>query len=173
MVMYRHQIPLIPAEEIGYQLGLTVPPDAAKSFFHARVSDTPPVDSGYGTQIQTPAYSPNKAFQTLHIPFKFSMKLASAIADLDELMNELAAIQASDGDALLCLNPGILYWNEYRPFTGHVVVFDKVIDGMVRIVDPEAKQPKWRTVRPSVLLEAIKTHGDQNYGGMWYLKPAR
>ncbi len=28
MVMYRHNIPLVPAEELGYHLGLTVPKDA-------------------------------------------------------------------------------------------------------------------------------------------------
>ena len=67
IVMYKHNIPLVPQEEIGYHLGLTVPPDAAKSFFKVRVADQPPVNSGYGTQIQTLEYEPNQAFNKLKV----------------------------------------------------------------------------------------------------------
>jgi len=170
MVMYKQNIPLIPAEEIGYQLGLTVPPDAAKSFYKVRVSEEPPVNSGYGTQIQTPEYEPNQAFEKLKIPFKFTKRLASAISSIDEMINVLQKVNDEDKDALLCFNPGVLYFGEYKPFTGHVVVFDKIIDGKVRVVDPDAKQPKWRTVEPSILFDAIQAHGDKNSGGIWYLK---
>ena len=169
MVMYKNNIPLIPAEEIGYHLGLTVPPDAANSFYKVRVSEEPPVNSGYGTQIQTPEYEPNQAFAKLNIPFKFSKKLSSSIKSVDEMMHELQRVNNVDGDVLLCFNPGILYFGEYRPFTGHVVVFDKVIDGKVHFVDPDAQQPKWRAVEPNVLFDAIHAHGDENSGGIWYL----
>jgi len=170
IVMYKHNIPLVPQEEIGYHLGLTVPPDAAKSFFKVRVADQPPVNSGYGTQIQTLEYEPNQAFNKLKVPLTFTTRFSSSIQIVNDMMDELRKVEEKNGDALLCFNPGVLYFGEYRPFTGHVVVFDKVIDDShVRFVDPDAKQPKWRTIESSVLFDAIKAHGDENSGGIWYL----
>lgn len=169
MVMYRQNIPLIPAEEIGYQLGLTVPPDAAKSFYQVRVSEEPPANSGYGTQVKTAEYEPNQAFKKLNIPLTFKERLSSAIISSDEMIHELQRVHDGDRDVLICFNPGVLYFGEYKPSTGHVVLFDKIIDGKVRLVDPDAKQPKWRTVEPSVLFDAIQAHGDKNSGGIWYL----
>lgn len=169
MVMYRNGIPLIPAEEIGYHLGLTVPPNVAKSFYQPRISEEPPVNSGYGTQIQTSQYDPNRAFEELGIPLQFTKKLSSLIKNVDEMMNELLRLEDTDIDVLFCFNAGVLYSGEYRAFTGHVVVFDRIIDGKIRLVDPDATQPKWRTVKASTLFDAIQAHGDENFGGIWYL----
>lgn len=168
MIMYKNNIPLIPAEQIGYELGLTVPPDYAKYFYKVRTSDTPPVTSGYGTQIQTPDYEPNKAFGKLNIPLSFSIKLSSSIESVDSLMAELICIEQGDTDALLCFNPGVLYRGAYQPNTGHVVVFDRIIGKKVRVIDPDAKLVKWKYVEPTILFDAMSQHGDQNSGGIWY-----
>jgi hypothetical protein len=172
IVMYKNNIPLIPAEEIGYYLGLSVPPEFESSFFKARVFDTPPVSSGYGTRIQLAEYEPNQAFKKLGIPLIYSTKLSSQISNADEMIKELISIQDNNDDVLLCFNPGVLYRNEYKPLTGHVVVFDRIIDGKIRFIDPDHKLPKWGYVEPTVLLAAIKAHGDENSGGMWYLSHA-
>ena len=71
MIMYRNGMPLIPAEELGYHLGLTVPPEDSHLFYKVRVSNTPPSLAGYGTQIYNPDYEPNKVFRELGIPFNF------------------------------------------------------------------------------------------------------
>ena len=42
MIMYKNGIPLKPAEEIGYHMGLTVSLDAECLFYNARTSATPP-----------------------------------------------------------------------------------------------------------------------------------
>jgi hypothetical protein len=59
---------------------------------------------------------------------------------------------------------------KYEPFSGHVTVFDRVIDGKVRLVDASPHQPKWRLVEGSLLLEAIKRHGNESSGGVWHFK---
>ena len=171
MVMYKNGIPLIPAEEIGYSLGLTVPEEDGHLFFAVRTSPTPSASSGYGTQIQHPEYEPNAAMEHLSIPLHFSQKLSSEILSVDTLVSELRSVEHLNQDALLCFNPGVFYKNTYEPDTGHVVVFDRIIDGKVRIVDPAPKQPKWCVVDPLVLYEAIRAHGDANSGGIWYLAP--
>lgn len=169
MIMYRHGIPLIPAEELGYYLGLTIPPDQTKLFYKPRTADTPPSGAGYGTQISHPDYEPNRVFQTLNIPLSFEKQLASDIEAPETLMAILEKVEAEDSDALLCFNHGVIR-GEYKPYSGHVVVFDRVIDGKVRIVDASWKHPKWRLIEPELLFEAIKRHGNDNAGGVWHFK---
>jgi hypothetical protein len=169
MIMYRNNIPLIPAEELGYHLGLTVPPDAANLFYKPRVAATPPSTAGYGTQIYNPDYEPNKIFKKLGIPLVFDKKLADELQDEDDLLDELRKIESEGTDALLCFNHGVIR-GQYQPNSGHVVVFDRVIDGKIRIVDASWKHPKWRLVEPSLLLDAIKQHGNKNSGGVWHFR---
>lgn len=166
MIMYRNGIPLIPAEELGYHLGLTVAPENDALFYKARVSPTPPSSAGYGTQIFKPEYEPNKIFKKLGIPLEFSKKLAAEFKTEEDLLNELRQIEESGTDALLCFNHGVVR-GKYEPNSGHVVVFDKIISGQVRIVDASWKQPKWRFIEVPLLLDAIKRHGNQNAGGVW------
>lgn len=169
MIMYRHDISLIPAEELGYHLGLTVPPDQTALFYKPRTADTPPSGAGYGTQISHPDYEPNKVFQALNIPLSFEKQLASDIKTSEALMAILEKVEAEDSDALLCFNHGVIR-GEYKPYSGHVVVFDRVIEGKIRIVDASWKHPKWRLIEPELLFEAIKRHGNDNPGGVWHFK---
>ncbi len=167
MIMYRNGIPLIPAEELGYHLGLTVPPEEKHLFYDVRTSEKPPSDAGYGTQIFRPEYDPNVVFDHFNIPLKYHIKLAKDIRDEDELLKLLKEIEEKDGDALLCFNHGVIR-GKFEPHSGHVVVFDKVIDGQVRLVDASPNQPKWRLVELSLLFDAIKHHGNASSGGIWY-----
>lgn len=155
MIMYRNDLPLVPAEELGYHLGLTVPPENTDLFCRVRVSDTPPATSGYGTQISRPEYEPNQAFRKLGIPLRFSERLASQIASAEELLELLQEVEAGDGDALLCFNHGVIR-GKYEPNSGHVVVFDKLVDGSVQVVDASPRYPKWRLVGLGLLYDAIK-----------------
>ena len=168
MVMYRHGFPLVPAEDLGYHLGLTVPPEDEHLFHKVRVTQEPPVASGYGTQIQLAEYEPNKAFQSLDIPLVFSQQLISGISSVEDLMTILQKIEADDSDALLCFNHGVIR-GAYEPNTGHVVVFDKIIGNKVQIVDASPRNPKWRLIELDILYSAMAQHGDDNFGGIWLL----
>lgn len=166
MIMHRHGIPLMPAEELGYHLGLTVPPEDAHLFYKPRVAVVPPSDAGFGTQIHFSEYEPNAVFQKIGVPLTFSPRLADDLRDKDALLGELRRIEDEDTDALLCFNHGVVK-GEFELHSGHVVVFDRIINGKVRIVDASWKQPKWRLIEPSLLLDAIKLHGNKNFGGVW------
>jgi hypothetical protein len=167
MIMYRNGIPLIPAEELGYHLGLTVPPDMAHLFYEVRTAGTPPATAGYGTQIFTPGYEPNEVFKKLGIPLSFSVTRAGELKTEDGLLRELRRVESDNTDALLCFNHGVVR-GKFEPYTGHVVVFDRVIDGKARIVDASWKHPKWRLVEPALLLDAIKQHDET--GGVWHFR---
>jgi hypothetical protein len=167
MIMYRNGIPLVPAEEIGSHLGLTVPPEDADLFFNVRTSKEPPADSGFGTQIQFPEYEPNQALQKLQIPLIFSQKLSSTIENSSQLLKILQEVEDNNSDALLCFNHGVIR-GEYQPNSGHVVVFDRLVGNAVQIVDASPRNPKWRTVNIDTLFDAIQQHGDDNAGGVWH-----
>ncbi len=78
MVMYKNGIPLIPAEEIGYHLGLIVHPDRSGLFYKVRTSTEKP-PAGYGTRIYLPEFEPNVAFKKLGIPLSLTVKPVSKI----------------------------------------------------------------------------------------------
>ena len=167
MIMYRHRIPLIPAEELGYHLGLVVSPDEKALFYDVRTANDPPSAAGFGTQIYNPEYEPNKVFQKLGIPLEFTLRPAADIGSEAELVEVLQQVEAEDSDALLCFNHGVMR-GKYEPNSGHVTVFDRVINGQIRLVDASWRQPKWRLVEPGLLYEAITRHGNENSGGVWH-----
>jgi len=167
MVMVKNGIPLVPAEEIGYHLGLVVHPNDAKLFYKVRTSETPP-PAGYGTRIYDPEFAPNAAFKRLNIPLKHTIHPITEIASADELLNILKEVETKDGNVLLCFNHGVLVGDETRN-NGHVVVFDRIIDGQLRIIDPSPNHPKWRNVEADRMFEAMQRHGVQKSAGLWHL----
>ena len=166
MIMYRNGIPLVSAEELGYNMGLVVPPEEKHLFYDVRVSETPPSGAGFGTQIHLPEYDLNTVFEQLAVPLKYTLRSGNDISDETELLNLLKEVETKDGDALLCLNHGVLK-GKFEPNTGHVVVFDRIVDGMVRVINPSFKQPKWQTFEVRVIFEAIQSHVEHS-GGIWY-----
>src|SRR3990167_5885866 len=168
MVMYKNDIPLIPAEEIGYHLGLIVHPDKTGLYYKVRTAEVPP-PAGYGTQVYLPEYEPNIALRKLGIPLKFSKKLLLGIKTSEDLLNNLKAIEDKNGDALLCFNHGELIDNKSKNW-GHVVVFDRVIDEQIRIIDPSPDKPKWRSVTAEKMFSAMRKHGEQKSAGIWLLE---
>lgn len=170
-VMYKLGIPLLPAEEIGYHLGLVVKPEDGRLFYNARTSAVPP-SAGYGTRIYKPEYELNTAFKNMGIPLHYEIKPIQHIASADELRSILAQAEADDANALLCFNHGALVDDPSRDW-GHVVVFDRIIDGDIRIIDPSPTHPKWRVVKTEKMYAAMKKHGQKKTAsGVWILTKA-
>ena len=99
---------------------------------------------------------------------RFRQRLADDITDVETLLSELRGVEERNTDALLCFNHGVML-GAYEPNSGHVAVFDRIVDEQIRLVDPSERQPKWRLVRPDLLLSAIQQHGNERSGGIWYL----
>lgn len=167
MVMYKNGIPLIPIEEIGYELGLIVPPEAGKHFYNARISTIKPL-AGYGTRIYLPEYEPNHAFKKLGIPISLNIKFVSAIENYEAVMDMLIDAEHTNADVLVCFNHGALIDDSTKDW-GHVVVFDRIIDGKIRLIDPTQNSAKWLYVTPEKLYQAMEKHGDEKSAGIWHL----
>ena len=164
MVMLRHGVPLVPAELLGYHLGLIVPKSEAKNFWNARTGPKP--GGGYGTQYGKPAYRPNRVFEKLGIPLRVKETTIDTISSAEDLAGRLSDIVAEDCDALICFDWGTLMNRKYHG--GHVCVLDRVLpDGKsVRIIDPE-RGSKWKIVKVSKLYRAMQYHGKAFKAGIW------
>ena len=167
MVMLRHKIPLLPAEEIGYYLGLIVDPENTTLFYDPRTSKKRP-PAGYGTRIYDPKYEPNKAFKKLNIPLSFKVHPITGFKSAPQLLDFLRRAETENLDMLLCFNHGVLVDNPAKS-GGHVCVFDRVIDGQIRIIDPSYHHPKWRSVPAEKMFLATKKHGVKKSAGAWEL----
>lgn len=174
MVMYRYGIPLIPAEELGYYLGLTVPKDAAKFFWHMKTGKRRPSNlrpiAGYGTRIYEGKYDPNKVFKKLNIPLTMKLKPLKSFKNFTEFKKYLSRLSQQDFDVLMCFHHGTLA-NDPTRDNGHVVVLDRIYPAKekIRFVDPTRHGPKWQIVTMRKMYEAMKMHPNRKVAGFWEL----
>lgn len=170
MVMLRRNIPLLPAEHIGYEMGLVVPEEAKKYFWNARTGDRPP--AGYGTQISKPEYGPNEVFKRLNIPLRMTWSLIDQFPSIELFINYLSQVEKNDADILVCFDWPTLFNPAETSHWGHVCVLDKVdlTTKSVRIIDPEFAAPKWRVIEISKLYDSMVFHGSNKSGGFWELQ---
>ncbi len=167
IVMLKHKIPLMPAEELGYHLGLIVHPDRAYLFYNVRTSKKKP-SAGYGTRIYEPEFRPNKVFKKLHLPISLRIKPISKFNSPKEVQEYLMTTELNDEDVLLCFNHGALIDDPSKNW-GHVCVFDRLVGNNIRIIDPNPDQPKWRNVSVKKMFQAMRKHGEKRSGGFWEL----
>ncbi len=167
MVMYKNNIPLISQELIGNALGLTVPDEDAYLFDDARTGDMP--RAGWGTQIYREEFSPNAAFANLKIPLTMQLNLINSFKDVESMSRYLISHEEMNSDILVCYDYGALFDTDSH--SGHVNVFDSYDreSGIVQLVDPEQKVPKYRQVKIDKLFDALIAHGNEKSGGFWEL----
>jgi hypothetical protein len=174
MVMYRLAIPLIPAEELGYYLGLTVPKEVAGFFWHMRTGKRRPSPlrpiAGYGTRVYEKNYDPNKVFKKLGIPLTMKLNSIENFKNFAAFKKYLSELSKKDFDVLMCFHHGTLADDPAKD-NGHVVVLDRIYPskGMIRFVDPK-RGAKWEVVKMKKMYEAMRAHINTKTGGFWELK---
>lgn len=75
-----------------------------------------------------------------------------------------------DKDILVCFDHGKLKGDDIQG--GHVCVIDRIYPskGLIRLIDPQQNQPKWRVVKIKALVSAMGFHGDDKSAGFWEFK---
>ena len=171
MVMHRHGIPLIPAEELGYHLGLTVPKEASGFFWHMRTGKRRPSHlrpvAGYGTRMYEGKYDPNKVFKKLRIPLTMKLRPITGFKGFNDFKKYLSDLSGQDFDVLMCFHHGTLADDSSKD-NGHAVVLDKIYTkkGKIRFIDP-TRGPKWKTYPMKKMYEAMKAHPNGQTAGFW------
>lgn len=164
MIMYRHGLPLLPQQLIGHHLGLVVKKEDLRLFWNIPTGKRPP--GGYGTRSYIPKYEVNRALARLKIPLRMKFWPIAGFTD-KEAIGFLGKISSSKKDFIACFDHGELR-GDHIP-GGHVALVDKVDlkKKEVRLLDPQQSQPKWRIVKISKLIQAMRFHGGENMSGFW------
>ncbi len=161
MILNRRKIKHGSQEEIGYELGLTVPKEDAHLFTKVRTGRKPA--AGYGTQVGKKKYSISKYFLKNKISLKETYYPPEKIKDAkrfisDGLKNNNDIIACFDNNQLYVVGDG-----------GHVSLIESISGNLAVLIDPEKGAPKRRKVEISKLLTAMKKHGKKNRGGFWII----
>lgn len=162
MVMLKHGVALLPAEQLAIEMGLVVPEEDKRYFWNVPSGDKP--SSGYGTNLMS--ISLDTVFQKLQIPLRATFTLINSFSDRNSLLSYLQDRQQHDSNILLCFDWGVLH-DDPQYTGGHVCVFDRVDEERVRYIDPSPKAAKWRYVEVEKLYNAMIAHGKQNMAGCW------
>jgi len=161
MVLDRRKIPHGSQDEIGYELGLTVPKEKAHLYTKVRTGKKP--IAGWGTQVGKKQYSINHFFKNSNIRLKETYFFVKDISDVREFI--ISNIK-SNNDIIVCFNNEKLY---SKGDWGHVSLIQGIEKNIVSLVDPGKDVPKIRKVKLDKLIEAMEYHGKEKSGGFWLI----
>lgn len=166
MIMYKHGIPLLPQELIGYELGLVVPDQYADRFWNPRTGK--PHSSGYGTNVGEgkDKVDPNIAFKKLGIPLQVKFKYIDEFDNFNEFKSYIEDFVEKDKDVIACFDWGTFSGNKDHKW-GHVCLIDWVENDRIRLIDPGYNEPKWEMVSAKLFFGSMKAHTRENAAGFW------
>lgn len=148
-------------DEIGYELGLTVPKEQAHLYIKARTGKKP--IAGWGTQVGKKHYSINHFFKKSNIGLKETYFFVKDISDVREFI--ISNIKKSN-DNIVCFNNEKLHG---KGDWGHVSLIQGIEEDIVSLVDPGKDVPKIRKVKLNKLIDAMEYHGKEKSGGFWLI----
>lgn len=148
-------------DEIGYQLGLIVPPELEQKFSKVRTGPAP--QAGYGTQTPKEEFSIRNYFSRNSIPLDL---IKPQPQTADELRSQLSASLQAGDDVIICYNSRLLFGDGDIEHVSLIQEFDTETGDMV-VVDPAIEAPKLRKTTLDGLFEALNVHDVSNSGGLW------
>ncbi len=165
MILLKRGLPLISQEDIGYDLGLTVPLKDKKLFNKVRTGKKP--NAGWGTQVGKTIYSINHFFNKNKINLKEEYLFLTKVEDIKEFLKENLEVK----DIIVCFDYKTLYGKGEN--TGHVSIIGSLNGGHLALIDPLYREPKYRKISLTKLSKAIEKHGKDKRGGLWIISNLR
>lgn len=169
MVLQKHSLPIPSQDELGYHLGVVVPPEEARDFNPVRVGSGSEV--GIGTQMLRPEYDFNTVAKRLSLGLGMTLVPPDSFGSPGEFTAFLAETEKADNDVVVCFDFTERYQIEGG---GHVNLFDRVLpDNQVRLIEPMVtpgyEDYLWRETDATRLLQAMKVHTEW-MGGIWEIQ---
>lgn len=161
MILDRRKIIHGTQDEIGYELGLTVPKESAHLFTKVRTGKKP--IAGYGTQIGKKQYSINNHFTKNNINLNETYFLIEQIPNIKKFI--ISNLEKKN-DMIVCFNYKKLYG---KGDWGHVSLIQQIDEGIITLIDPEKDVPKKRKVELKKLIDSMSYHGKEKRGGFWLI----
>jgi hypothetical protein len=150
-------------DEIGWELGLIVPPGVKYEFTKVRTGPKP--RAGYGSQTSKPQFSIENYFVRNNLPLSITRVTASSLVELNSI---IGAALDQDNDIVLCLNSLRLFGDGDIE---HVVLIEgyNKASGQVRVVDPAIGAPMHRTTTVDSIFETLQERTVSVLGGLWII----
>lgn len=161
MVQERRGLPSLSQDEIGFQLGLIVPPHLECLFDRVRTGPEP--TAGYGTQTSKEEFSIQQYFRRNHLPLSLNK---TKISSLDELRALITSAMEADSDVVVCYNSRLLFGDGDIEHVSLIQEFDSE-SGRILIVDPAIGAPKIRESTLEKLCNTLSAHDVSEHGGLW------
>ena len=163
MILGRRGLCSTSQDEIGWELGLIVPPEIKYEFTKVRTGSKP--RAGYGTQISKPEFSIEKYFDHKQLPLSMTRILPSSFK---ELISTIGTALAQDDDIVICYNSQLLFGDGDIEHVSLIEEFNKR-SGAVTVVDPAIGSPKRRITTIAEIFKTIQNHNVSEIGGLWII----
>jgi len=163
MIQARRGLPLLSQDEIGWELGLIVPPEIKSAFTRVRTGSMP--RAGYGTQTSKPEFSIERYFDRKHLPLSIA---GVSPFSLKELISNIETALSQDNDIVLCFNSRLLFGDGDLEHASLIEEFNKN-SGQVKVVDPAIGAPKRRITGVNEIFKTINNHNVSEIGGLWII----
>ncbi len=165
MIMRKNGLVAPSQDEIGFNLGVIIPPDAAEQFDPVRVGVEP--DGCYGTHLEKPEFDFNAVANRLGWGLAMKHVPANEFESPADLAEYLSDAEEADDDVAICFDFLAMYENGKG---GHVNLFDRVTPDGIRVIEPIQvaghENNLWRIHDTGALLKAMEVHVDY-LGGVW------
>ena len=161
MIQQRRGFDFASQDEIGYQLGLIVPPEMQSLFTKLHTGHEP--KAGWGTQTAKEEFSIDKYFQRNGLPFRLRIQ---GVENLEELRNILAESIYRGDDIIICYNSKLLFGDGDIEHVSLIQDLD-TSTGDIMVVDPARGAPKHRKSNVKNLFEVLKSHYVSDRGRLW------
>ena len=163
MIFQRCGLPLLTQSDIGYELGMILPPEKRHTLGLKSYEGEKP-RAGWGTRMNFPEFSLGQFLKRRNIPLTETYYTKDALSSQRELQRLLTDNLEKDNDALVCFNYPLLYGEEGS--YGHASLVADIDDTSVTLIDPEKEYPKPRVVELEKFYESIVKHSG---GGVWVI----
>ena len=166
MIQNRRGLAYLTQDEIGWQLGLVVPPSLEDRFERVRIGPEPA--AGYGTQTSKDEFSIASYFSRNHLP----LLIKKIQPDSSPRFSEVIAAALEEGsDVIICYNSRCLFGDGD---TEHVSLIQEIepTTGELLVIDPAINAPKQRRTTSDALFRVCSQPEATENAGLWIVSSA-
>ena len=148
MILKRRRLQHLSQEEIGWELGLTVPKEKVH-LFKKVLTETRTPTYGWGTKTYKKEFSINTFFIKKHLPLACVINSLQSINGTSQFINDHLQ---NNHDIIVCYNSQVLFNDGDRE---HVSLIQSIDGHSITLIDPAIGVPKIRKVALPKLLQAL------------------
>lgn len=148
MILKRRRLKNLSQEEIGWELGLTVPKEKTHLFKKVRTNKRPP-KYGWGTKTYKKEFSINNFFVKKKLPL---VCITYSLKNIKNISQFITSHLQGNHDIVVCYNSQVLFNDGDRE---HVSLIQSIDGYSITLIDPALGVPKIRKTTLPKLLQTL------------------